>query len=260
VRRRPTEREARVIRAVGPGRAELPIEQRWCSGDALFGGAAFAALVEAMTAEAAMPLLSATVQFVARGRRPGILSIESERLAATRALVHVRAQGSQEDALVAAATAVHVAEIPEGRLGRSEPPAVRAPDDCPPRPYQQPQPGSISEELDVRLAGDAGLTCRLWARWPRAGPGPMTAAVLALLADHVPFAPRPILGPEWYGTSLDGTLRVLPGAEATAADAWVLLDIGFELLGAVGHGSVWLWSADGTPLALAAQTIKVRRW
>jgi hypothetical protein len=253
-----------VIRAVGPGRAELAVERRWCTGDVLFGGVAFGALVQAATLEASMPLLSAAVQYVARGRHPGTLAIESERVAATRSLVQARAAARQDGDLVATAATVHTAEIPPGRLGRAAPPAVRPPDDCPPRPYQHPQPGTISDELDVRLAGQDGLSCRLWARWPHAGGGPMAPPVLALLADHVPFAPRPLLGPEWYGTSLDGTLRVLPDAASAAADAWVLLDIDFELLGDIAHGTVWLWSGDPAapdlPLAVAAQTIRVRRW
>jgi acyl-CoA thioesterase len=250
-----------VIRALGPGRAELPVEARWCSGDTLFGGALLAGLVEAASASAALPLLTASAAFVGRARRPGTVAIASERLGSSRSLVPMRVTATQDESIVATASTVHVAEIPAGRSARRAP-SVRPPVDCPPRTYQRPQPGSISDELDVRVAGASvdELRCRLWARWPAAGPGPMRAPVLALLSDHIPFAPRLLLGDEWSGTTLDATLRVLPGLDAVDADAWVLLDIAFDLLGDLAHGTVRLWSAPepAAPLAVAAQTLRIR--
>jgi acyl-CoA thioesterase len=256
-----------VIRSLGPGRAELPIEARWCSGDTLFGGALLAALVEAATDLAALPLLSLSATFVARARRPGTVDLALDRLGASRSLVPVRLTATQDDAVVATASTVHAASIDPGRLGRAAPPPVRRPDDCPPRTYQLPVPGSISDELDVRIAGAAPdeLRGQVWARWPAAGDGSLRPAVLALLSDHIPFAPRLVLGDEWSGTTLDATLRVLPGLEDIAADAWVLLDLAFDLLGDLAHGTVWLWSADGgpggppVPLGIGTQTLRVRR-
>jgi hypothetical protein len=276
-----------VIRPLGPGRAELPLEARWCSGDVLFGGALLAGLVSASTAAAELPLLSVTAQFVARARRPGCVELSVERLGTSRSLAPVHVTAVQDDALVATAAAVHVAEIPAGRPARTRAPAVRRPEDCPSRPYQHPRPGSITDELDVRLAGlpdgdagaggggaggagaggGAGLGCRLWARWPAAGPGRMSAAVLALLSDHIPFAPWVVMGEQWYGTTLDATLRVLPGIDHVAADAWVLLDIAFDLLGDLAHGTVWLWAAPSgpavgppVPLAIGTQALRIRKW
>jgi hypothetical protein len=83
------------------------------------------------------------------------------------------------------------------------------------------------------------------------------------LSDHLPFAPRLLLGDEWSGTTLDATVRILPGLDDVAADAWLLLDMAFDLLGDLAHGRVELWSdgAAGPPAALAigTQTLRVRR-
>jgi hypothetical protein len=253
-----------VIRALGPGRAELPVEARWCSGDTLFGGALLAGLVEAASSVAELPLLSVSAAFVARARRPGAVEIALERLGSSRSLVPVRVTATQDDAVVATASSVHVAEIPAGRSGRAALPhvAVRPPEDCPPRTYQHPVAGSISDELDVRVAAvePDELCCRLWACWPSAGPGPMQAPVLAMLSDHLPFAPRLLLGDGWSGTTLDASLRVVPAPDAVTADAWVLLDIAFDLLGDLAHGTVRLWSGPepAAPLAVAAQTLRIR--
>jgi acyl-CoA thioesterase len=255
-----------VIRARGLGLAELPVEARWCSGDTLFGGALLAALVEAGSDAAALPLLSLSATFVARAHRPGTVDLAIDRFGTSRSLVPVRTTATQDDAVVATASSVH-GTAPSGRVGRPAPPAVRGPDDSPPRTYQLPVPGSISDELDVRVAGAAAddLRCQVWARWPAAGAGPMRPAVLALLSDHLPFAPRLLLGDEWSGTTLDASLRVLPGLDDIAADAWVLLDMAFDLLGDLAHGTVWLWSADQgpgaptVPLAIGAQTLRIRR-
>ncbi len=270
-----------MIRVLGPGRAELPLDPRWCSGDTLFGGALLVALAQAATAVAEQPVVSLSATFVARARRPGAVSLVAERLGSSRALAMVRLTATQDDALVATASTVHaVAPAPgerpatgTARAGRAAPPPVRPPDDCPPRTYQLPVPGSISDELDVRVAGAApdDQRAQVWARWPAAGSGPMRPLVLAMVSDHLPFAPRLVLGDEWSGTTLDATLRVFPGLDALAADSWVLLDLAFDLLDDLAHGTVWLWSAgdasqvsaasagSAVPLAVGTQTMRIRR-
>ena len=96
-----------------------------------------------------------------------------------------------------------------------------------------PAPHARLDQRRARRAGGrladphsgAPPSCRVWARWPTAGSGPMDASVLALLSDHIPFAPRLLLGDRVVGTTLDATLRILPGIDTVATDAWVLLDV-----------------------------------
>jgi len=117
--------------------------------------------------------------------------------------------------------------------------------------------------LDVRIALGAGWDgldgnpvpdgrSALWVRVPEVE---MSASALAVLGDHVPFGISQSLGGWYPSNSLDNTLRVV----RLRPSEWVLCDIRVDgLANGFGHGSVYLWSQDGTLLGTASQSALVR--
>jgi acyl-CoA thioesterase len=121
------------------------------------------------------------------------------------------------------------------------------------------------DRIDVRLA-DArswdevdgnpvpGGRSLLWARMPDLL-DVSSGASLAILGDYVPFGIGQALGRMGGGNSLDNTLRVY----RLVPTEWVLLDIRIDAVAhGFGHGTVHLWSQDGSLLATASQSTIVR--
>jgi acyl-CoA thioesterase len=243
-----------------PGRFAFSAEPRWCSRDQLFGGAIFGALLEALERAGGQPPLSASAQFLEAGRLGPALQLQTEVVGAGRATRWARAIAVQDDRTLACASAALGAAEPDGASAeplRGTPP----PDACPAREYQHPQAGSISDTLDVRVADADAAGCRLWARWPQGAGRPLSAGVLGLLADHLPYAVRRVRGPQWYGVSVDAALRLATAPATRDAGDWVLLELRFDALGErFAHGSARLRGADGALLALGSQTLRLRRW
>ncbi len=245
----------------------FPVEQQWCTGDRLFGGAAFGAVLAALELDVGRPTIAASAQFVNTGRLEEPLSIATEVLVAGTGAMQARASAGQGARTVAQVSASLGALEPAGSgtpsgavEGGRVAPVVTAPERCRPREYQNPLAGSITETLEVRVAHVSSATVVLWARWSGAPSSAAPAPVLAMLADHVPYGVRLVRGPELYGVSLDATLRVMPAAAAWEPSAWVGLEITYDMLGAFGHGTVWLWGLDGRPLAISTQSIRIRHW
>jgi acyl-CoA thioesterase len=95
----------------------------------------------------------------------------------------------------------------------------------------------------------------LWARMPELLD--MSPAALAVLGDFVPFGVSQSTGRMAGGNSLDNTLRVA----TLVPTEWVLLDIRIHAIAhGFAHGLVHLWAEDGTLLATASQSVKVRMW
>ena len=75
--------------------------------------------------------------------------------------------------------------------------------------------------------------------------------------DYVPFGVGQALGRMAGGTSLDNTIRVA----RLVPTEWVLIDIAVHAVAnGFGHGLVHLWAQDGTLLATASQSCRVRYW
>jgi acyl-CoA thioesterase-2 len=92
----------------------------------------------------------------------------------------------------------------------------------------------------------------LWVRVPEVE---MSGSALAILGDYVPFGISQSLGGWYPSNSLDNTLRVV----RLRRSEWVLCDIRVDgLANGFGHGSVYLWSQDGTLLGTASQSALVR--
>jgi acyl-CoA thioesterase II len=85
----------------------------------------------------------------------------------------------------------------------------------------------------------------------------MSPAALSVLGDFVPFGVSQATGRMAGGNSLDNTLRVA----TLVPTEWVLLDVRIHAIqSGFAHGLVHLWAEDGTLLATASQSVKVRMW
>lgn len=253
--------------ADGRERFTLPLARRLCAPRGpLFGGAAFAALVAAAEHSSRRKTLWAHAHFARPASAPESLHLEVDVRSTGRRQSLLAVTARQGDGIAASAL---VSTVDRVRAGRSvawvSPPSVSPPDDCPERSYADPDPTSINGTLDVRVArsgrgdeGDDGSPsghCVLWARLREAAaPG---AAHLALLADHVPFAARQVLGSDPSVVSLESAFRSFDSAGAQTIE-WVLLDIALTAVtGAHGHGRVTLWTENGILLAEASQNFLV---
>jgi acyl-CoA thioesterase len=84
----------------------------------------------------------------------------------------------------------------------------------------------------------------------------MSAAALAILGDYVPFGISQSQGTWVPSNSLDNTIRV----QRLVPTEWVLCDVRIDgIHTGFGHGSVYLWSSDGTLLATASQSAVLHR-
>jgi acyl-CoA thioesterase-2 len=242
------------------GQYDFPVTLAWCSETHLFGGASFGAVVEALEHAAGKPLLGTSIQFLERGKIDTTLRITTRLLAEGKSVAQAQAEARAGDSLIVSASAT-LGGIGPGAATTARFPDVPKPDGLPVRKYLRAAPGSITETQDIRFVGVDGHRVRLWSRLAR-GDGPLSAGILALLSDQVSGATGFVMGIEkWWGLTLEGTLRIAADFGNRAATDWVLLDIRFDALTEVfGHGAIEMWAEDGTLLAVAAQSVRTRRW
>jgi acyl-CoA thioesterase len=137
---------------------------------------------------------------------------------------------------------------------------AQAPSDCPSRPYQWPDPASISSWLDVRLAdgaADRGLADGRALLWVRVDGVPeQDGPVLALAADHVAFVGGMMLSAGFGMRTVHQTVRFRAGPRD--ATEWVLVEVAVDAVdGHVAHGRTRMWTQAGRLLALGEQTLLV---
>lgn len=251
-----------------PTHWRLPVTEDVCTPlGFLYGGAGLAAGVAAMEEATARPVLWATAQFLASAYPPATLdfriALGAEGGQIAQARVVATADDGTEVLVVTGAFGNRPIEAAGDWLAAPE--GLPPPDACPPRIHQHATPTGIITRLDMRIAegrqpdeldGTPGTgRTRLWARAP--GLDLTDGAVLALLADYVPFGVGQALGQRAGGTSLDTTLRVV----RVVPTEWLLLDVRIAAVDrGVAHGQLDMWTADGTLLATASQSAVVRFW
>ena len=250
-----------------PLRFRLPVTPGICTGgNFLFGGAGLGAAVAALETATGRPLVWATAQYLSFARPPAVLDLdvilEVVGKSTTQARVVARA-GDDDIITVNAALGSRALELAGEWAVR---PDVQPPTASPHREFNNDITGTISSRLDVRIAAgrrhgeldgtpSADGRCALWARMPQ--PLEMSAAALGVFGDFVPFGVSQATGRRAGGNSLDNTLRVA----RLVPTEWVLLDIRIQAVAAgFAHGLVHLWAEDGTLLATASQSCKVRIW
>lgn len=232
----------------------------WTSWNGPFGGALLGSMIESMEQATGQKLVALTAQFLKTAKHGVPLTLKVDTLAAGRAVAQVRASAWQDGVLLFTGCGVLAAAgdaFAAGSVGAF--PAVRSADASPARTYMKPIQGGLNDTVDIRIADAAPSHVRLWGRCPDAAGTPLGAALLAAFADHPPYGVQLLKGGEWYGITLDSTLRIASPSSGLDGASWVLLDIGFEAIGEqFGFATVNLWSVDGRLLAIGTQTLRLR--
>jgi acyl-CoA thioesterase len=232
----------------------------WTSWNGPFGGALLGSMIESMEQCTGQKLVALTAQFLKTAKHGVPLTFKVDILAAGRAVSQVRASAHQDGSLLFTGSGVLASSsdaLAAGCVGDC--PVVRPAESSPARTYMKPIKGGLNDTVDIRIAETAASRVRLWARCPAASGMPLGAALLAAFADHPPYGVGLLRGGEWYGITLDSTLRIAaPSADLDGA-SWVLLDIGFEAMGEqFGFATVNLWTTDGRLLGIGTQTLRLR--
>ncbi len=214
----------------------------------LFGGCGLGAAVAAMTA-----------QYLSFAMVDQIMDLDVTVAVGGKRTSQARAVGRVGDReILTVNAALGSKDIPIDEQYRTMP-VVPDPLDCPSRGELVEDSGSIMTRFDMRLAlgtpwdrfdgtGRADGRSALWVRMPDVD---MSAAALAILGDYVPFGISQSQGNWVPSNSLDNTVRV----QRLVPTEWVLCDVRIDgIHDGFGHGSVYLWSADGTLLATASQS------
>lgn len=237
---------------------ELRAERTLCSGTGrLFGGAAVAATVSAAESTANAPLNWVSARFVRPVRAGEKVMIQISILSRGRRVVHATAAGVV-DGLLALDAQCALGPAPPDPCVAAVPRAPSPPpEDCPPRRYRWPAAESIASTIDVRVApagpGGACTSTVLWAQAP--GLRDTSAGLVALVADHVPFAAATLMPGTRQVSTIDNCLRMV----AQPQTPWLQLDVRIDAIsGDLVHGSVYIWSQEGALVAIAAQTLLIR--
>ena len=234
------------------------------SSGTLFGGCVLAAAVSAMEHVTGRPCAWAAAQYVSYARVGCIVDVAVEVRSTGNAMTQAGAHVMTDDQLIASVNAALGKRDFDLEGQWIEPPTVPSPAESPRRTITEDIKGAVHERVELRLADGKQFAdldgapgngrSATWARLP-AGDQP-SAGGLAVLGDFLATGVAQAVGVRTRGTSLDNTLRVVE----LVPTEWVLLDTHVDVVArGFGHGRVNLWSEDGALLAIASQTVTVRR-
>jgi len=205
------------------------------------------------------PVVWATAQYLSFAMVGSIMDLDVTIAVAGKRTSQARVVGKVGDReILTVNAALGSKEIPIDEQYRTMP-VVPDPLDCPSRGELVEDSGSIMTRFDMRLAlgtpwdsfdGTPITTGRsaLWVRMPDVD---VSAAAIAILGDYVPFGISQSQGNWVPSNSLDNTIRV----QRLVPTEWVLCDVRIDgIHDGFGHGSVYLWSSEGTLLATASQS------
>jgi acyl-CoA thioesterase-2 len=251
-----------------PHRWHMPLTEGVCVGPPgnmfMFGGIGLASAIGAMERTTGRPLIWATAQYLSYARPPSVVDLDVWEPASgkynsqARVIGHV---GDKEIFTVNAALGARPSELSQQWLQLPEAPP---PEDCPEAAHWRNDEGGLHSRIEVRVAkGRYGFDrpghpeedgrLMLWIR-PRERFA-IDAAMLAIMADHVPSGIGNALGQNAGGNSLDNTLRI----RRIVPTEWVLCDIRIlGVHGGFGHGAMYLFAQDGELMATASQSLIVR--
>jgi acyl-CoA thioesterase len=231
----------------------------WCTWNGMHGGSLMGTLISAMEQLAGKPMIAATHQFLKGIKEDDSVDIRAEITASSATVTQARVSATQAGALVATTlgTCGEVGRVERG-VGRF--PAVPPADAAPIRPYLRPPlENDIHETIEVRVAEVLPTRVRLWARCGAGRGQPFSAPLLAAFADQPPLGVKLVLGGDWYGISLEASLRVVRPLVEFDAGQWLLIDAGFDAMAAsFAFATANIWTSDGTLLAIAQQSMRIR--
>lgn len=243
-----------------PLRFWLPVERSITVGPPdrkfLFGGVGLAASVSAMERATGRPLIWATAQYLSYAEPGAIVDID----------VRTPVQGSN---VTQARVVGHVGEreifTTNGALGARDDvqagqfaamPEVPRPDDCDPE-AEVHDPEGLHGRFELRpIPRDAAEGEGRSRMWIRPSPGvPISAGLLAVVADYVPRGIRVALDRPAGANSLDNTLRV----HRVRPAEWLMCETQISgIANGFVHGRMYIFADDGELLATASQSGIVR--
>jgi acyl-CoA thioesterase len=226
-------------------------------GGFLFGGCGLGAAIAAMEGATGRPVVWATAQYLSYARPGTIMDIDVTVAVAGRNTTQARAVGMVGETEILTVNAA-LGSRAFDEAGQWQPmPEVPPPAECPVRESRWKTGNSIMDRLDQRWAlrePDRGHHA-VWSRMPELLG--TSAPSLAVLGDYVPLGIGETLATEVTSNSLDNTLRVA----TVVPTEWVLVDVRLDVVAnGFGHGTVHLWSEDGTLMATASQSALIRAW
>ena len=224
----------------------------------LYGGSGAAAAVIAMEAATQRPARWVTVQFVASPQVGDVVETAVDIVAGGHRISQVQVRATVDDRLMFSAVGATATARPDGLHGQFESrPAVGPPDEGSDlfAGFDIGDNRGHHERFELRRATTSGdgppSHLPLWTRFT--APQPFTPATISFLADMVPMSIARAAGQMGAGSSIDNTLRF--GPEIDGEPAWLLLDLHGQLAtDGYGHGSLEVWTPDGTLVAIGSQT------
>lgn len=247
-----------------PHRWVMPIVAGISTADAfMFGGCGLGAAILAMEGTTGREVVWATAQYLSFARVGEIMDLDVTVAAAGRYTAQARVIGRVADREILTVNAAFGRRDSEFSGQWVEMPDVPPPDECEIRQNRMARIESIMSRVESRLAfgrqwdeldGTPSTSGRS-ALWVRASDLEVSAAMLAILGDYVPFGLSQTLGSWVRSNSLDNTLRVVK----LVPSEWILLDVRVDGIDhGFGHGQVYQWAQDGTLLSSASQSAIVR--
>jgi acyl-CoA thioesterase len=230
----------------------------------MFGGIGLASAIAAMERTTGRPLIWATAQYLSYAQPPSVVDLDvrvpvsGKHNTQARVISHV---GDKEILTVNAALGARPSELSQQWLTMPQAPP---PQDCKPAQHWRQTGYGLHSRMDVRVAkGRYGFDragapepdgrLLIWVK-PKERFA-IDAAMLAIIADHVPAGIGNALGQNAGGNSLDNTLRI----RRIVPTEWVLADIRIlGVHGGFGHGAMYLFAQDGELMATASQSLIVR--
>ena len=251
-----------------PHRWFMPLTEDVCVGRPgemfMFGGVGLASAIAAMERTTGRPLIWATAQYLSYAQPPSVVDLDvwvpvsGKYNTQARVISHV---GDKEILTVNAALGARPSELSQQWLAK---PDVPPPEDCAPAQHWRQSGYGLHSRMEIRVAKgrygfdragapEADGRLLLWVK-PKER-YPIDAAMLAIVADHVPSGIGNALGQNAGGNSLDNTLRI----RRIVPTEWVLADIRIlGVHGGFGHGAMYLFAQDGELMATASQSLIVR--
>jgi acyl-CoA thioesterase-2 len=252
----------------GSGCLQAVIPEHLCVGASadpfLYGGSGLAACIAAMERITGQPAIFATVQFVSRGRCGDTITFTPEHCSGGASIKQCRLSAHIADQPFAFLLGAAGQRSDPARHQGSHAPAVPPPEQCAQRSVARLVSSNLNSLFEFRLAGGQLPDRRDWtgdgsqdlAFWMRKRSGePVQRLDLPVIADFASLALPSALGRHASGSSLDNSIRFA----AQADEEWVLVSMQVaSLLRGTAHISTQIYSAAGSVLAVASQSMAVR--